>query len=108
MKDELISRIERMEKCLKTYPSYKAITSKLDRLCFNYTITVERVNCILGKEEDNFEKWIKTRIQELSKEYDEDYAEHLTIEEDTLIEGKIEAFIECLRKHRQLKNKGEI
>lgn len=54
---------------------------------------------------DNFEKWIKTRIQELSKEYDEDYAEHLTIEEDTLIEGKIEAFVECLRKHRQLKNK---
>ena len=57
---------------------------------------------------DKFEEWIKTRIQELSEEYDEAYEEHATIEEITLIEGKIEAFVECLRKHRQLKNKGEI
>lgn len=50
VKDELISRIDRMEKCLKTYPSYKAITSKLDGACFNYTIKVEKMECILRKE----------------------------------------------------------
>ena len=88
MKDELISRIDRMEKCLKTYPSYKAITSKLDG--------------ILGKEQDKFEEWIKTWIKGISNSPARSHKDH------KVATMKMDMLYSCLLKYRELKEKGEI
>ena len=98
LEKDLIREIKRAEPYLQ---EKKCKSTELTFYNNGFIYKIEIIN-------DNFEKWIKTRIQELSEEYDEAYDEHATIEENTLLEGKIEAFVECLRKHRQLKEKREI